>query len=336
MGTPVEYFHHIPAPTSFIEMGRGARKIVETCAGLKEGETVTIVTDTNKIRIAEVLASAVFSAGGKPVIVCITPTGAHGAEPPSSVVSACRESDIYILATTWNLQHTSARLEAIKNGSRGTTIPQVTEDLLITGGILADFDACDRMGRQLGAILEKSQEMRITSPSGTDIRGQVSGRKVVYETGIFRTPGSYAALPNSEINISPVEGTAEGVIVSDVRLGAAGVTRDEPATVEVRSGKIQTIKGGPISKIFWDGLEEWNDPTVYNVAEFALGLNPKARLYATFLEDEGYLGNGHVGIGSNWAMGGQIKAPLHTDLIFKNASFYFDGRLVMDKGHVVI
>jgi leucyl aminopeptidase (aminopeptidase T) len=336
MDFPVEYFHHMPAPTSFIEMAKGARKIVENCAGMKEGETVAIVTDTNKVRIAEVLAAAVFGAGGKPVIVCITPTGAHGVEPPKPVVAACRESDIYILATTWNLQHTSARIEAVKNGSRGTTIPQVTEDLLITGGILADFDECDRTGRKLGKILEHSHELRITAPGGTDIKGKVTGRRVIYETGIFRTPGSYAALPNSEINISPLEGTAEGVIVADVRMGAVGVTQDEPAKIEVREGKIQKIEGGPVSRKFRASLEEWKDPSVFQIAEFAIGLNPEARLCATFLEDEGRLGNGHVGIGSNWAMGGQIRAPLHTDLIFKDASFYFDGRLVMANGSLVL
>ncbi len=331
-----KYFHHIPAPASFIEMARGARKIIETCAGVKEGETVVIVTDTNKIRIAEVLAAGVCSVGGKPVIVWMTPTGAHGVEPPLAVVAACRESNVYIFATTWNLQHTSARVEALAHGSRGTTIPQVTEDLLITGGILADFDSCDQMGKKLGALLEKSQRMRITSPSGTDLRGQIGGRKVIYETGIFREPGRYAALPNSEINISPLEGTAEGVIVADVRLGAAGITRDEPATAEVRDGQIVQIKGGKVAKDFWHTLEQFNEPKVFSIAEFGIGLNPQARLYASFLEDEGRLGNGHVGIGSNWAMGGKIRAPLHTDLIFKEASFYFDDRLVLDKGKLLL
>jgi len=331
-----EYFHHVPGPSSYIEMMRGAKKIVEVCAGVKEEEIVAIVTDTNKVRIAEVLSAAVYGAGGKPIIVWMTPTGAHGAEPPRLVVSACKESDVYLLATTWNLQHTSVRIEALKNGSRGSTLPQVTEDLLITGGILADFDECDRMGRKLGGLLENGTEMRITSESGTDIRGKIKGRRVIYETGIFRKPGQYAALPDSEINIAPLEGTAEGIIVADVRLGPLGISRDEPVEIEVRGGNVKAIHGSPLGERFGEMLSSFHAEEVYNIAEFAVGLNPEARLYATFLEDEGRLGNGHVGIGSNWAIGGEVRAPIHTDLIFKDASLYVDGQLLFDKGKLAV
>ena len=126
------------------------QKIIEVCAGAKPGETVAIVSDTNKIRIAEVLAAAFrVGANATPIIILITPTGGHGVEPAAVVCSACKKANIYILATTWNLQHTSVRIEALKEGARGTTIPQVTEDILITGGILANFDECDKISRQV-------------------------------------------------------------------------------------------------------------------------------------------------------------------------------------------
>ncbi len=332
MDWPIEYLHYIPSSSTFVEMMRGAKKIVEVCAGLREGETVTIVTDTNKLRIAEVLSAAVFAAGGQPVMVVMIPTGAHGAEPPEPVVAACRESNVYIFATTWNLQHTSARTEAIRSGSRGTTMPQVTEDLLITGGILADFEECDKLGRKFGPLLESAQKVRIISESGTDISAKVKGRRTVYETGLFREPGQCAALPNSEINISPIEGTSEGVIAPDVRLGSLGITHYAPVTIEVEKGRIVNATGDPIADQFTELLKSYHDETVYNIAEIGLGLNPAARLFATFLEDEGRLGNGHVGIGSNWAIGGNVRAPIHMDLIFKDVSLYLDGQCVIQRG----
>jgi hypothetical protein len=36
-----------------IEMIQGARTIVETCAGVKSGESVLVVTDTNMVSIAQ-------------------------------------------------------------------------------------------------------------------------------------------------------------------------------------------------------------------------------------------------------------------------------------------
>jgi len=83
-------------------------------------------------------------------------------------------------------------------------------------------------------------------------------------------------------------------------------------------------------------LKSFNDRKAYNLAEFAVGLNPFSRSYATNLEDLGKLGFGHHGIGSNYAIGGDVLAPCHIDVIYANASLEIDGKLVLDKGNLVI
>lgn len=333
---PITYPHYVPAPSSFIELMKGATKVITQCAAVKPGEKVVISTDTNKMRIAEALAAATVAVGGIPVIVAIPPTGAHGAQPPKPVVAACREADVFFMPTSFSQTHTDARIEALKNGARGATMCDITEDVLCTGAILADFEECDRLGRKLGALLSKTKEVRIRTEKGTDIRGIVEGRPISYETGLFREPGNFGAFPDSEINISPIEGTAEGVIVADVRIMSVGVTRENPVTIEVKSGNIVDIKGGSQAEDFKELLKNFNDSTAYNIAEFAIGLNPYSRLYATNLEDLGRLGNAHVGIGSNYSIGGKIKAPCHIDAIFKEAVIEFDGKIIMDKGKVMI
>ena len=125
-------------------------------------------------------------------------------------MAAFREADVFLQPSTWSQTHTRARVEAIKAGKRGCTMCEVTEDALCVGAIEADYEACDRLGRKLGAALAEASEVRITTPLGTDIRGEVKGRPVQYETGLFKNPGQFAAFPDSEINISPIEGTAEG------------------------------------------------------------------------------------------------------------------------------
>lgn len=333
---PIAYEHYVPASSSFVEMMRGATKAVQQCAAVKPGEKVVISTDTNKIRIAEALAAATVSVGGIPVIVVITPPGVHGAQPPAPVVAACREADVFFLPTSFSQTHTDARIQAIKNGARGATMCDVTEDALCTGAILGDFEECDRIGRKLGAILKDAKEMRITSAGGTDIKGIVQGRPVQYETGLFREPGQFGAFPDSEINISPIEGTAEGVIVADVRIMSVGVTRSQPVRIEVKKGRIVNITGGTMAQDFQNILDGLKDETAFNIAEFAIGLNKAARLYATNLEDLGRLGNAHVGIGSNYSIGGKVKAPCHIDAIFKDAVIEFDGKVVVDKGKILV
>ena len=335
MEWPIGYLHYMPDSSSFIEMMRGALRAMD-CAGVKPGENVVISTDTNKLRIAETLAAAAHAVGAVPSIVMITPPGAHGAQPPAPVVGACAKADVFFLPTTWSQTHTDARIEAIKNGARGATMCEVTEDCLCVGGILADFEECDRVGRELGARLSQTETMRLTTPTGTDIAGRVTGRPVQYETGLFREPGTFAALPNSEINISPVEGTAEGAIVADVRIMSVGVTRREPVKILVKGGRVTGVEGGVMAEEFEELLASFNDETAYNAAEFGIGLNPEARQYCTNLEDLGRMGHGHLGIGSSYAIGGSVLAPCHIDAIFKDVTVEFDGDVVWDKGRLLI
>lgn len=336
MSWPIEHFHYMPAPSSFIEMMPGAMKTMTQCAAVKPGENVVIACDTNKLRLAEVLAAAAYAVGGVPTIVAFPPTGAHGAQVPKPVVGACAKSDVFFLPTSWSMTHTDARIEASRNGARGATMCEVTEDCLCTGGILGDYEAADRLGRTIGAVLAKASTIRMTSPSGTDLRARISNRPVQYETGIFREPGSFAALPDSELNISPIEGTAQGVIVGNVRLMGYGVIRDEPVTIEVNDGMVGAIRGGKAAEYLEHTLNAFRDPSARNLAEFAVGLNPKCRSYATNLEDLGKLGFGHHGIGSNYAIGGNVKAPCHIDVIYSEASLEIDGRAVLDRGKLLI
>ena len=336
MSWPIEHFHYLPAPSSFIEMMPGAMKAVNQCAGVKPGENVVIACDTNKMRLAEALAAAAYAVGGIPTITVFPPTGAHGAQVPEPVVGACARSDVFFLPTTWSMTHTDARIEAIKNGARGTTMCEVTEDCLCTGGILADYEENDRLGRNLGAVIGKGKKIRMTSSAGTDLTGEITERPVQYETGLFREPGQFAALPNSELNISPIEGTSEGVIVGNVRLMGFGILRDEPVTIQVKAGEVIRITGGKAADYLNETLKSFDDRKAYNLAEFAVGLNPFCRSYATNLEDLGKLGFGHHGIGSSYAIGGDVLAPCHIDIIYSEATLEIDGQVILDKGTVLV
>ena len=209
---------------------------------------------------------------------------------------------------------------------------EVTEDALCVGAINADYEDCDRRGRILGAALAEAKEIRVTTPLGTDIRGQVKGRPVQYETGLFKKPGQFAAFPDSEINISPIEGTTEGKVIGDVSIMSVGITLYDHVTLIVKQGKIVDIQGGMAAMKLRQILEALNDEKAYNYAEFGIGLNPEARLCATNLEDLGRLGNCHAGIGSNFAIGGKVLAPNHIDVMYKDTTVSFDGKVVLDKG----
>ena len=335
MPWPIEHFHYMPAPSSFIEMIPGCMKAMTQCAAVQPGENVVIACDTNKLRLAEALAAAAYAVGGIPTITAFPPTGAHGRQVPGPVVGACARADVYFLPTSWSMTHTDARIAAQQSGARGATMCEVTEDGLAAGGILADFEAADALGRKIGALMATATEIRLTTPRDTDMRAKISNRPVQYETGLFREPGQFGALPNSEINISPIEGTTEGVFIGDVRVMGYGIIPEEPITIEVKDGEVAKISGGRAAEYLEGTLASFNDRSAYNLAEFAVGLNPEARGYATNLEGLGKLGFAHHGIGSSYAIGGEVKAPCHIDVIYKDASLELDGKLVLENGRFV-
>ena len=327
---PISYWHDTPGPSSTIQMTRGAMKCMQ-CGGVKPGENVLISTDTNKLRIAESLAGAAYAVGATPIIVMIPPVKTHGAQLPEPIVAAFREADVFLQPSTWSQTHTKARVEAIKAGKEDRPCARSPRTPSVSAPSKPISKPATAWG-ELGAVLAESKEVRITSPLGTDLCGEVKGRPVQYETGLFKNPGQFAAFPDSEINISPVEGTAEGKAVIDVSIMSIGITMYDPVTLFIKGGKIVDIQGGVAAKKFRQTLDALENEKAFNYAEFGIGLNPCARLCATNLEDLGRLGNCHCGIGSNFAIGGKILAPNHHDAMFKDASVYFDGKLVLDKG----
>jgi leucyl aminopeptidase (aminopeptidase T) len=73
-----------------------------------------------------------------------------------------------------------------------------------------------------------------------------------------------------------------------------------------------------------------------NIAEFAFGTNPEARITGLTLEDEKVLGTIHIAMGNNQSYGGSCDAPFHVDGIIKNPDVFIDDKLVMKKGGFLI
>lgn len=332
---PIQYMHYMPGESLRVELMRGAYKVCTQCANIQPGENVVISTDFNKLRIAECLAGAALALGAKPTIVMITPTGAHGAQLTKPAEDAVAAADVFFLPATYSQTHTDARNRALANGARGCTMCEVTEDLLCTGAMMGNYLECDDRGRRLGKVIEKGRKWRFVTKEGTELEGVIEGRPVQYETGLFREPGQFGAFPNSEINVAPIEGTANGKIVVNVRIMNIGVMKDEPTTLYVKDGMLVDAEGAG-GKELMQMLRDLNDPTAFNIAEFGLGLNPVSRMYANNLEDLGKWGTGHVGIGSNYVIGGTVKAPCHVDVSFSDTQVYIDDKLIYEKDKIYV
>lgn len=317
-----------------ILMARGASKIVEVCVGVKHNETVLIITENSKMSIAEAIATAVNGVGGEAIITVIRPREIDSQEPPACISEAMKACDAFISVVGKSITHTHAVKDAIKNGSRGVVLTQFSEEMLMKGGIEADFKALAPLCKEMARRIANSKEVELTTENGTSLRFSSVDRRgnALY---CMVEKGEFSTVPTIEANVSPVEGTASGVIVADGSIPYLGIgVLDEPVTLTVAEGMITSIKGGSQAEILKEDLKARKDPNVYNIAEMGVGLNPCCKFVGFMLEDEGVYGSVHIGIGTSITLGGKVKAACHYDLIMKDATIVADGELLMERGKV--
>lgn len=315
-----------------IYMSRGADKVVNTCAKIQPGEQVLIVTELSRLSIAQALAAEVYRVGAEPAVCIMQPRGRDGEEPPKEIAAAMKASDVFLNVVGTSITHTQAVKEAVAAGSRGLVLTHFTEEMMIHGGIEGDFEQAKVLCTAMAQGMAGAEKIVLTSPSGTHLEYSARGRRgnSLY---CMVEPGQFSTLPTVEANVSPLEGTANGIIVADGSIPYIGIgVLEEPVTLRVEAGRIVDISGGRQAKMLADDLAAKQDPNVYNIAEHGVGLNPKCRFCGFMLEDEGVFGSCHIGIGTSITLGGTVKAACHYDVIMRDGTIVADGKTLMERG----
>lgn len=313
----------------YMEMLKGARNIVGTCANVKPGENVLIVTDTNKVSLAEVLAIAAQERKAE-VTIAIMSVRKLGQEPPPPIAAAMKVADVIITPTEVTMYHTKARVEACAQGARVLTLSGATEEILMREAMMIDFQRQKPGVEKIGEEFTRAKKIRFTAPGGTDLEADIEGRVANVDTGICHKPGECMGMPLVEVNVPPLENTAQGVIVVDGSASLLGMVR-EPIKIVVKEGKAVEITGGGQAEELRSILEEKNHPNVYVIAEIAVGLNPKGKIIGVLTEDESAWRTGHIALGDNTSLGGVNQAPIHIDMIIRKPTIILDEKFMVVK-----
>ena len=317
----------------FEDMLRTTRMTVEVCAAVGKDENVLIATDLNKVGIAEVFARASREVDAETVTSVMSPREMHGNEPPRIVAAAMKAADVILAPTTYSMTHTDARRAACKNGGRGATLPNITEDTM-KRTLRADYKEIEKRTKQMAAMIKGAKEARVVTELGTDITMSLARRIVKEDTGIISERGSSTNLPAGEAYLAPVEGTAKGTIVADGSCAGIGVIR-EPIRIKVADGYATDISGGDEATALINLISPFGQDG-RNIAELGIGTNDKAQLSGSTLEDEKVMGTVHVALGDNSTFGGKCKAGIHIDGIINKPTLIADDRLIMENGKLMV
>lgn len=315
-----------------ILMGKIAKKIITLQLKMQEGENLCIVTEPEKLSIANAIATQAYSLSIEPTIVIMIPRHTDSQEPNPLVACAMKASDAFISIVSKSITHTNAVKDALACGSRGLVLTQFSEDMMIHGGMEADFKAIKPICCSVAEALANSKRIHLTTPYGTDLSFSAEGRRGNALYGLVEA-GQFSTAPTIEANVSPIEGTAKGIIVADASVPYLGIgLLTSPIKLTVENGFIIHIFGGKEAQILKQDLSSKNDPNVYNIAELGIGLNPQCRFSGFMLEDEGVYGSCHIGIGTSINLGGQLKAACHYDVIMTEPTIIADDITIMKDG----
>lgn len=303
-----------------------AEIVLRKCMGAKKGEKILIVTDETRKDIAEPYYNIGNNLGFQTSIIIMKSRKMHGEEPPIAVAEALKNVDIALLITAKSLSHTKARKTACKKyGVRIASMPEVTGKIM-QRAIPIDYKKLNHRIQKYVKLLTDAKHVEIRTSVGTDIKTSFREMKGFADTGIYTKKGSFGNLPAGEACIAPKEGSTNGQLVVDLSMACIGKLAT-PLTFEIKNGFVTKIKGrraGVLKKIL-SGYGK----SARNIAEFGIGLNPKAKVTGFVIEDEKVLGTSHIAIGNNKSFGGKIDIPLHLDGVFSNPAVIIDGRRIL-------
>lgn len=316
-----------------IQMLHGAMRLVQINAGLKENERALIVCDTDNLDIARALAYAVKTTGAQYSVCIMEPRTTHGENPPDAISKAMLGADVIFAPTKFSLSHSEARIQANENGARFISMPDYTRDMMKGGALDADFLTLYETVRKLQKILTEADRIHVTTRAGTDIWMCVKDRIGNEVSGVCREPGTWGSPPNIEVNVSPIENQTNGVVVVDgsIPMPEIGLITEQ-LKLQIRDGKIAGYTEGRQAQMFRSLLKTEENPANDTLAEFGIGLNDRAVLKGSMLEDEGTYGTCHFGFGNNADQGGLNAASVHIDAVYKNATVETDGRKIIEDG----
>lgn len=317
---------------------------------ISKGQKVLILTDTaHDPRVWQVVMSTVAEMGAEPTLALFDPRPADYYDPPAAVCEAMKQVDVNILLATTGMLHAPANLNSMRAG-----VPCICMD----GGMTLEMF-------QSGAVTEDQREMaarqhwvavnimtkdakvcRVTSKYGTDLTYSVEGRinntklpdnafvpyKINLMTRNKNFPRPRFLYPNGELNIAPVEGSANGKLVIDLSMHQFGRLKS-PIELTIEKGRIVGIEGGPEAWTLRNYLRDFGDENAYVCpAEASIGINSKAMVRGVQREDKNILGSMHFGLGTNIDVGGTIHSKIHMDGVILEPTLYVDGDMRIDNG----
>jgi leucyl aminopeptidase (aminopeptidase T) len=220
----------------------------------------------------------------------------------------------------------------------GMTKNELSE--IFWNGVNTDYSKLEAKGKALKEMLKAGKEVQITNTNGTDLKVRIENRPVFASDGTTSAEdltGGLAAmqvyLPAGEVFVTPVPGTAEGIVIVDHDYYQGKLIEDIKLTF--KEGKLisMTAKSG------LEPLKAMYDAAGPGKEEFSfidIGINPDVKIKpGSMLLTWMPSGMLTIGIGNNIWAGGENKNPYGYNFFMPGSTVKVDGQILAENGALI-
>jgi leucyl aminopeptidase (aminopeptidase T) len=330
----------------------GARRIVQSCLGLKPSQQLVIFVDETTVEPGVAIAETAESLGVWQTVILV-PTAIQRRIPGGGDLSfaaqrAAREARAILTCVNALPECLPFRERILETHWTAHTkighMPGASLQVLKLADVDLEQLAADCQCVEAAMARGKRLELISYAANGTPhhLTADIGGweRLPVASDGII-SDGAWGNVPSGETYIAPMEGTGEGSIVINGSIPGLVIELDQEMVLRFEWGRLARIEPADglaarwlhetqISKAQATGDLQWS-----SLAEIGVGINPAVEsLTGNMLFDEKAAGTAHIALGSNTFMGGMIDASIHCDMVTREPTIRIDDKLVLERGRL--
>lgn len=302
-----------------------AERAAKGALKVKPAEQVVLVTDSQKLRVAEALAYWFNHIRAETTTYLLIEPLRPNKKLTGLLPSMVGRADLTVCLLEARPDEKAFRralVDAALASGRVCMMPGITVRMM-ERLVNLNYSQLQDLGKSLVVRLSGAREVRVTNPLGTDVTFSVFGRRWLNDSGDISQKGLHGNLPAGKCFTSPVEETFQGVIHFSLVDSRAG-----KGMVAFKKGRVVDHKGKSISTLL---THIGRDTGGRVIGEVGIGTNKNARICTNLLEAERAFGTVHFAIGDSNGLGPN-KSKHHYDMLVEKATLVADGQVILKDG----
>jgi 2,5-dihydroxypyridine 5,6-dioxygenase len=197
-------------------------------------------------------------------------------------------------------------------------------------------------------LLAGAQELRISSPAGTDVTYRLGAYPVITQYGYTDTPGRWDHFAGGFVYTGAYDDGVDGRVVINTGDILYPFMRyaSEPIALTIERGRVTRIDAAGVDgELLRTFIQRFNDPRAYAISHIGWGLDETALwdymgtarngANATGCDGRAYYGNVLFSTGPNQELGGKNDTPCHLDMPLRNCTVRLDGKCIIENGTIL-